>query len=145
LRQVTCGCIGKIKDAKEGRISRLFSTGLRRVRRDLDISNAIKTSRRTKSMEHALLSEKQRFVMSLDKTNLLNSEDSDADPEMTDHVSTSDGEMIESKIEKGPRWSKVLKSEGETYNVINRRLSLAVSRKRFIEEDTEQQQWVSEV
>lgn len=83
--------------------------------------------------------------MSLDKTNLLNSEDSDADPEMTDHVSTSDGEMIESKIEKGPRWSKVLKSEGETYNVINRRLSLAVSRKRFIEEDTEQQQWVSEV
>ena len=96
-------------------------------------------------MEHALLSEKQRFVMSLDKINLLNSEDTDADPEMTDHVSTSDGELIEAKIEKGPRWSKVLKSEGETYNVINRRLSLAVSRKRFTEEDTEQQQWVSEV
>ena len=58
LRQVTCGCIGKIKDAKEGRIARLFGIGLRRVRRDLDISNAVKTTRRAKSMEHALLSEK---------------------------------------------------------------------------------------
>ena len=138
LKQLTCGCVGKIKSAKEGRIAHLFSKGLRRVRRDLDISNAVKTMRRTKSLAHSLLSEKQRLVMSLDKINLLNSENSDRDPEMSEFCSTSDGETIESKVKKGPQWTQLLRSEGETYNVVNRRLILAAAKKRWTEEDVEQ-------
>ena len=83
--------------------------------------------------------------MSLDKTNLLNSEDSEKDPEMTDSWTTSDGETIEQKIQKGPKWTKLLKSEGETYNIVNRRLILAVARKRFTEEETEQTRWVRDI
>ena len=50
--------------------------------------------------------------MSLDKTNLLNSEDSEADPPMSEQVSTSDGEAIDQRIAKGPRWAQILKADG---------------------------------
>ena len=83
--------------------------------------------------------------MSLDKTNLLNSEDSSADPSMTEHVSTSDGEAIDDRIAKGPKWTQILKQEGETYNIVNRRLILAISRKRFTEEDCEQSKWIRDI
>ena len=122
---------------REGRIALLFSRGLARVRKDLDINNAVKSIRRTKSMSHALLSQKQRLLMSLDKINLLNSEGSSDDPSMTEYVSTSDGEAIDDRIAKGPKWTQILKQEGETYNIVNRRLILAISRKRFTEEDCE--------
>ena len=95
VKQLSCGLAGKIKSANEGRIHRLFGIGLKRVRRDLDVTNAVKTYRRTKSMAHTMISEKQRLLMDLDKHNLLNSEDSDHDPRMTDYWSTSDGETIE--------------------------------------------------
>ena len=137
IRQLTCGCIGRVKSVREGRIAQLFSRGLARVRRDLDITNAVKSIRRTKSMSHALLSAKQRLLMSLDKINLLNSEDSEQDPSMSEQVSTSDGEPIDQRIAKGPKWTQILKQEGETYNIVNRRLILAISRKRFTEEDCE--------
>ena len=75
--------------------------------------------------------------MGLDKINLLNSEDSEQDPSMSEQVSTSDGEPIDQRIAKGPKWTQILKQEGETYNIVNRRLILAISRKRFTEEDCE--------
>ena len=96
-------------------------------------------------MSHALFSAKQRLLMSLDKTNLLNSEDSEADPPMSEQVSTSDGEAIDERIAKGPKWAQILKAEGETYNIVNRRLILAISRKRYTEEDCEQTKWISEI
>ena len=58
VKSFTCGLIGKVKSVKEGRIASLFNRGLKLVRRDLDISNTVKSIRRTKSMANTLLSQK---------------------------------------------------------------------------------------
>ena len=47
VKQLSCGLIGKIKTAREGRIAHLFSKGLAKVRRDLDVNNIVKATRRT--------------------------------------------------------------------------------------------------
>ena len=83
--------------------------------------------------------------MGLDKINLLNSEDSEKDPPMTDDWSTSDGETIEQRMQNGTKWTTLLKEDGEAYNVVHRRLIVAIARKRFTDDDVEQSKWVRDI
>ena len=79
--------------------------------------------------------------MELDKNEMLYSNESDEDPDMTGQCSSSEGETLDQRVQSGPKFTSILKSKGAANNIVNRRLVLAVAKKRFKEQELDDARW----
>ena len=92
-----------------------------------------------KAMSQILLNDQQRMIMSLNKRTLLE-ERSSSDP-MTETPDNSDGETVAQKLKQSLKYQGVLHKGQIDATEANRRAIISVTKRRFADEDVDQDAW----